>query len=148
VLDIQLRPASHADYDFLYSLHRKTLIDYIDLTWGWEENWQQDYFKEHFRPAEIDIIQFEGENIGCINVQDEGDHIFLAYIAILPDYQRKGIGTLLVKRTLAEAKVRGIPVTLRVLRENPARDLYKRLGFEVVKTTDERIFMEAYPSNQ
>jgi len=147
-LDIQLRPVSHADYNFLYSLHRETFIDYINATWGWDEKWQQDYFKEHFDPSVLDIIQFEGEDIGCINVMDEGDHLFLAYIAILSDHQRKGIGTFLVKRVLVKARARGIPVTLRVLMVNPARHLYERLGFKVIKTTVERCFMKAVPSSQ
>jgi ribosomal protein S18 acetylase RimI-like enzyme len=146
--DIKLRPATNEDYDFLFSLHRETLKDYVDATWGWEENWQQEYFREHFTPAEIDIIQFKGEDIGCLSVRDEGDHLFLAYIAVLPNFQRQGIGTRLIKGVMDEAEEKAVPVTLRVLRVNPARALYEHLGFEVVKMTDERCFMETYPSNR
>jgi ribosomal protein S18 acetylase RimI-like enzyme len=146
--DIKLRPATNEDYDFLYSLHRETLKDYIDATWGWEENWQQEYFREHFTSAEKDIIQFKGEDIGCLSVRDEGDHLFLAYIAVLPNFQRQGIGTRLIKGVMDEAEEKAVPVTLRVLRVNPARALYEHLGFEVVKMTDERCFMETYPSNR
>jgi ribosomal protein S18 acetylase RimI-like enzyme len=36
-------------------------------------------------------------------------------------------------------------VTLKVLRVNPARALYERLGFEVYKEDSERYFMRADP---
>ena len=43
---------------------------------------------------------------------------------------------------LAEAGSSRLPVRLRVLAVNPARELYARLGFVVTSSTPERLFME------
>lgn len=142
-MDIKLREATPLDYEFLYELHRESLKEYIDQTWGWDEAWQQAHFQENFDLSGKKIIECEGVRIGCIAVLDEGDHIFFSYIALKTAYQRQGIGTQLIEDVLASAAERKIPVNLKVLRMNPARALYERLGFKVTSTTDTHIFMRA-----
>ena len=61
------------------------------------------------------------------------------------EYQRRGIGSKLVERLLAEARSARLPLRLRVLRVNPAFRLYQRMGFRVVEATPERYFMEHLP---
>jgi ribosomal protein S18 acetylase RimI-like enzyme len=142
---VSLRPAVEADFDFLYSLHREALKGYIEQIWGWDEGWQQDYFRERFELAGKRIIQYGGEDIGGLAVQDEGEHLFLAYIALLPGYQRQGIGGHLIGELLNRAAGIGKAVRLKVLVSNPARALYERLGFTVTEKNDIHIFMEASP---
>jgi ribosomal protein S18 acetylase RimI-like enzyme len=58
--------------------------------------------------------------------------LFLAYVAILPAFQGRGVGTAIVRDLVEEARAQDLPVTLQVLKENPgARRLYERLGFAV-----------------
>jgi ribosomal protein S18 acetylase RimI-like enzyme len=71
--------------------------------------------------------------------------VFLSKIYILPQYQGRGIGTRLINGVLEEAHGRGLPVTLRVIRVNPARGLYERLGFVQVGETESHYLMEAAP---
>ena len=143
MMDVTLRDANLQDYKFLYSLHRETLKEYIDQTWGWDEAWQQAHFQKKFDLSGKRIIECEGVSIGCIAVLGEGDHIFLSYIALKTDYQRRGIGTRLIEEVLASAAERKIPVTLKVLKTNPARVLYERLGFTITQTSDTHYFMRA-----
>jgi ribosomal protein S18 acetylase RimI-like enzyme len=44
------------------------------------------------------------------------------------------LGELVVRCALAEAKAEWLPLRLWVLRNNPARHLYQRLGFRRTKT--------------
>jgi len=44
-----------------------------------------------------------------------------------------------------ETRAAGKPVALRVLKPNPARRLYERLGFEIICETPERCFMRWQP---
>jgi len=141
--EINLRDATEQDYEFLYDLHRETLKEYVGQTWGWDEDWQANYFREKFDVSGRRIIQQNGADIGCITVRDKGTHIFLAYIALVPAFQRKGIGTQLIEEILNEANRKQKPVTLKVLKTNPARALYERLGFTVIEITDTHYFMKA-----
>ena len=50
---------------------------------------------------------------------------------MLPAYQGRGIGTALIMALVTEANQQRVPLTLQVLKVNPARRLYERLGFVV-----------------
>jgi hypothetical protein len=44
-----------------------------------------------------------------------------------------------------EARAAGKPVALRVLKPNPARRLYERLGLEIISETPKRSFIRWQP---
>lgn len=80
--------------------------------------------------------------VGAIAVENHLTHIQIEDLYILPEFQNQGIGTAIVLDIIEEARQGHKPVRLRVLSSSPARVLYERLGFVVVKTTPERYFME------
>ncbi len=131
----QLRPATADDRDFAYALHRQTFRAYVEQTWGyWDEQEQQNQFEAKFNTAISRVVELDGAPIGWLVVKHYETHVFLDYIALLPDYQRRGFGEQLVRQVIAEAGDK--PVELRVLKVNPARRLYERLGFVVVADLD------------
>jgi ribosomal protein S18 acetylase RimI-like enzyme len=83
------------------------------------------------------------EDIGCIAIEDKGNYLSLNYIAILPAYQGQGIGAKLIGDLLKETASKGIPLQLNVLKVNPARKLYERLGFRVIGEDEYRYCMLA-----
>ena len=52
-------------------------------------------------------------------------------LGILPEFQRRGIGTLVFKLHMQQAIDAGAAIRLHVRTDNPARRLYERLGFVV-----------------
>jgi ribosomal protein S18 acetylase RimI-like enzyme len=108
---------------------------------GWDEAWQADYFHVHFDPVHCQIIQAEGVDVGMLSVETRPDSVFIASIAILPAYQRAGIGTVIIRQVLGQAACLGLPVMLQVLKVNPARHLYERLGFVITGETGTRYLM-------
>jgi ribosomal protein S18 acetylase RimI-like enzyme len=144
---LSLRPATQKDYDFLWWLHRATMRQYVEKTWGWDEAWQSQFFQEHFDPTTREIVESNGVPIGCITVERSEGLIFLAAIEIAPDYQNRGIGTKLIRALLDEANDRGVSVELSVLKVNPARRLYERLGFAIVGETETHYLMRWRPAN-
>jgi ribosomal protein S18 acetylase RimI-like enzyme len=55
-------------------------------------------------------------------------------IAVLPEYRGRGIGTSLLS-ALIDAAARSHPgISLSVIGDNPAMNLYRRMGFEIVRT--------------
>lgn len=145
---IDLRQATEEDYQFLYSLTKTTMREYVEPIWGWDEERQRAHFRERFDPARVQIILLEGHEIGALAVETRPEELFLSQLYILPEYQRRGIGTRLLHSVLDEAAARGLPVTLQVLRGNPAKRLYERLGFTVTKETETRYRMKAVPGQR
>ena len=140
--NIQLRPATQDDYDFVYEVKKLALGPYIEKTWGWDEEQQIELHKKDFTPEYLKIILREDEQIGILRVVEEPEKIYLHQIYILPDYQRGGIGTYLIKEVIEQARENGRILTLQFLKANPVRDLYERLGFKVVGQDEYHIQME------
>lgn len=133
---IELRSATEDDYDFAFRVHRAAMRPYVERTFGWDEDFQARYFRLHFDPAKRDIIRYDDVDIGIFSVEVREESLFLAIIAILPRYQGLGIGTALLGQLQDRAKESGVRLTLQVLKVNPARKLYERLGFEVTGETE------------
>ena len=142
---IELRAAREEDGGFLYGLLKATMQDYVAQIWGWDEEWQQAYFQERFDPRRERIVILKGEEIGVLAIEETEDEVFLSKVYILPEYQGQGIGTRLMRAVLDRAFGRGLPVTLQVLKVNPARRLYERLGFAAVGETETHTLMKAIP---
>ncbi len=136
--DWELRPATEADKEFLRELHRTTLREYVDQVFGWDDDEQRAFFDERWDPRPQQVIRVEGRDAGALHVEVRDDEVFLANIGLLPEYQSRGIGSRVIQSVLDDARARGLPVSLSVLRPNPARRLYERLGFAVVEESPER----------
>ena len=140
------RPTVAADYDFLYDLHRAAMRDYIEATWGWDEEWQAEYFRKNFDPQQRQIIQVNGRDAGVLVVEERPDEVYLGLIELLPEFQGHGFGTAMITRLAADAHRRGLPLALHVLKANaPARQLYERLGFRVAEVEEIRYRMVYAP---
>lgn len=136
----QLRPATEGDREFLFRLHCATMREPVEALWGWDEELQRRIFDERFADERFQVIEVDGKDAGVLDVEERADEVFLRLIELLPENQRQGIGTSIIR----SLQGRGKPVTLRVLTTNPrAAALYRRLGFRVVKRTHERLFMRS-----
>lgn len=141
----RLRPATDADREFLFDLHRQAMRDYVEPLWGWDDVVQRRLFDERFGSRPFQVIQANREDIGVLQLQDRPEEVVLDLIELLPAWQGKGIGTAVIRSLLAQGKT----VSLRGLTSNPrAAALYERLGFRVVRRMPERLFMRAEPVSE
>ena len=110
--------------------------------WGsWDEDAQRERFFETTDPATHEVIERDGEPVGCRLVRRHADKLELVRLWLLPHAQREGIGTRLVSELIRDAAQNGLPVQLRVLKVNPARRLYARLGFRIIGENETHLRM-------
>lgn len=124
---MRLRQATAADDEFCFRLHVAAMREYIEPMYGWDNDFQRRHHVGWFDADRLQIIEDEtGRAVGVVDVSDEGDHLYLSRIEVLPEAQGRGLGTALI-RDLIE---RGRTVRLHVFTTNVrARRLYERLGF-------------------
>ncbi len=126
---VALRPATSADSEFCFQLHKAAMGGYITAIWGWDEQRQRDFHTRSFNPGRWQIITADGTDIGMIDVEYRAAEIYLSRIEISPDHQGHGIGTRLVSALIDEARQNGQDLVLDVLTVNHrAQALYQRLG--------------------
>ena len=148
IRDFSLVRAQGEDWEFVWECKRQAYRAYVEELWGWDESWQLARFHQFFEPSTIQMIQAAGENIGFLGVEEEADRLILANIVLKPEFQGKGIGTQLLLQLLQKAQNKGLPVTLRVLKNNhKARNLYERLGFWVEGESETHDLMRWNPPN-
>ncbi len=112
------RSSTAVDYAFLYQLHVATMKPYVAQVWGWDEQMQAERFRQHVDPIRQRIVVVDGQEIGVLEVEERPSDLFLANLRILPEFQRQGCGTrilrdLLLRDLLLHAHNAGVPVTQR-----------------------------------
>lgn len=146
-LDYSLRPAAKDELAELYAVHRAAMETYVAQTWGrWDDPWQREHFETHWPDVRL-AIEASGELAGFLDLDEQGPSIYVGNIELKPEVQRRGIGTAILKAVQQRAAIKGVPVTLQVLKVNPARALYERLGFRETGQTETHHLMawEATP---
>jgi ribosomal protein S18 acetylase RimI-like enzyme len=147
---VVLRPATPADSEFCFQLHKTAMGGYITAIWGWDEQRQRASHDRVFNPGRWQIVTAGGADVGVIDVEHRPTEIYLGRIEIHPSHQGRGIGTRLITALIDEARRNGQDLALDVLVVNPrARALYQRLGLtEVARHGDGnvRIRMRVKPA--
>lgn len=135
-MTINLRPATESDKWFCRQAHHEAYRDVVTRQFGrWDETLQDAFFDEGWATSPHQIVELDGNPVGCFSREIKPDHI-IAEVQLLPAYQARGIGSTLVRLQQDEGAKLGMPVRLRVLKENRARRLYERLGFAVTGETE------------
>jgi GNAT superfamily N-acetyltransferase len=130
---IALRPAVASDSEFCFQVHKAAMGGYVTGVWGWDEQVQREFHARAFDPGGWQVISADSADAGLIDVEYRPGEIYLSRIELLPVYQGRGIGTILVRQLIEEAGRRGQELALDVLAINQrARALYQRLGLRAV----------------
>jgi ribosomal protein S18 acetylase RimI-like enzyme len=142
-----LRPATEADYRWLWELKRATMRPYVEQTWGaWNDDAQEKFFRSTYRSDTIQVVEVDGRAAGLLHVEHHADAIFLANIQIASEFQNRGLGTAVIVALLEVAQRLQRPVRLQVLKVNTAAQrLYVRLGFKPIAETSTHQIMRWNP---
>jgi GNAT superfamily N-acetyltransferase len=135
-----LRPARTDDFDFcacLYFSGMERIIQELKL----DMVAQTANLRERWNVNEVRIIMSGGNDIGWVQSSIRCDSLYLEQIFIDAALQRRGIGTGIIKGLIDQATQAGLPVTLGVVKTNPARLLYARLGFRTTHEDDRKFYM-------
>jgi ribosomal protein S18 acetylase RimI-like enzyme len=131
-VDLDLRPASERDREFLYALHCSTMRDVIEQTWGWDDAWQRADFEKRFEQFAVSVIEAGSRPVGGLWLEERPDSLYIHDLAVTPSRQGRGIGTAVIGLVIEQGAHLSLPIALSVVPANPrARGLYERLGFRV-----------------
>jgi ribosomal protein S18 acetylase RimI-like enzyme len=141
---IAFRPAVGQDFDYcrrIYFAEMEWIIRELHI----DELAQAKNFLQQWNPAQVRIITLNGADIGWLQSFTQDDDLFLAQLFVERAHQRRGIGTVVMKRLMKEAERLNQAVRLDVVKINPAIRLYERLGFRIVGEEDRKFYMKRDP---
>ena len=129
-MKISQRAASLEDIEWLEPFYESIMRPYyVEL----KLEWDRTKFRESFDLVITKIIQADSIDIGMLKVEEREDCIYICDIQIDSGYRGKGIGTKLVKTVIQSGNLASKPIRLLVLKGNPAKELYLRLGFKEIQ---------------
>ena len=128
----------------MFRVTEQAMRAYVEEAFGsWDSAVQRRRSEESFDPATYRLILIDEVRAGILVVEDRPSDLFLAKIFMLPEFQRRGVGTVLIRQLIERAGKERKPLRLRVLRVNTAaRRLYARLGFAVTRSTADHDYLE------
>lgn len=154
---VTLRPVADQDLPFLEALYASTRAEEMALV-GWSPEMQQAFlrqqhtaqhthYKAHYADAAWRIIERGGEAIGRLYWRETEADLHIIDISLLPGSRGNGLGEALLRDMAAHAAQDGRGLTIFVEKNNPARTLYARLGFEPVEDHGVYDFMRRPPQS-
>ena len=125
-------------FKILYEMKKDNFRWYVEKLYGWDEavqiEFQRDFIKKY--KNDIKVIKVNNEIIGIFtNYIDENNESVISLFYIDKKYQRQGIGTEILSKQLELDNRNSRNTILQVFKENPAKHLYEKLGFEVYEET-------------
>ena len=90
------------------------------------------------------VARTKTKTVGFISIRPDGNDLYhIEKIYILPDFQKKHIGSHLLAKAIDYGKQcnnnKPLRIQLNVNRNNPAVSFYKRIGMHVAETVDKEI---------
>lgn len=152
---LKFRAINHDDQDFLRSVYASTRKEEMELLSDWSSQQkneflnqqflaQHDHYQKHFCSASFQVISYDDVPIGRLYLDRRSDEIRIVDIALLPEYRGQGFGTYILKKIHLEAIKFHLPVRIHVEKNNPAMQLYDRLGYVAIEDKGVYLLME-YP---
>jgi ribosomal protein S18 acetylase RimI-like enzyme len=137
---VTLRSVTPEDDEFLLQVYESTrAAELAQVDWQpgqkeafvqWQFHLQRQEYDTRYPDARYDLILVNDEPAGRIWVGIDDTQIRLLDIGLLPHFQNRGVGTILLKQLIAEAVERK-----KILRHmvfvlnNNANRFYEKLGF-------------------
>lgn len=151
-MKVALRPATPADTPALLEIYGSTRADELAMT-DWDDERKRAFVKQQFEAqdayyranyvnASYDMIVVGGKPAGRLYTARWPDEIRIMDIALLPPFQRRGAGRLLLTALQKEAGANGRALRIHVERFNPALSLYAKLGFRMIEDRGVYLFLE------
>lgn len=142
--NITLRDVTPEDDPFLLALYGSTRADELgQVEWAegqqeaflrWQFDMQRREYDARFPDARHQMILIDDEPAGRIWVGEDKEQIRMLDISLLPQFQKRGAGTLLLKELMQEAARAGKLLRHMVfVLNNDAHRFYERLGFVVIE---------------
>ncbi len=109
---------------------------------------QNEHYARQYPAADFLIVLSKDLRIGRLYVHRGPEETRIVDISLLPEARDQGIGTYLIRHLQGEATRTGKPIRIHVHTFSAAIDLYRRLGFEILNTTETHHFMEWNPTHR
>jgi GrpB-like predicted nucleotidyltransferase (UPF0157 family)/GNAT superfamily N-acetyltransferase len=143
--ELTRRKATPEDLPFLVKLRHETMSPHLAAS-GVDQSEEEHLRRVLVNFESADILIQGSEPAGLLKVVRDTEIWELVQVQLRPSLQGQGFGTKLLKELVSEAQAANAHLRLSVLKANPARRLYERMGFVVVAEQANAFEMQRAPN--
>jgi GNAT superfamily N-acetyltransferase len=144
-MNVAFRPALPQDFEYCERLYFAEM-ERIHRELKLDRNVQVASFRRQWDVTQVRIITLDGTDIGWLQSTTRDGAFFLGQLFVEASAQRRGIGTAVMNRLIGEATRAQQAMTLDVVKINPAKRLYERLGFRTIHEDERKFYMRRNPA--
>jgi ribosomal protein S18 acetylase RimI-like enzyme len=132
---VSFKRANSHDRAFLLTLRKASMDEHLKTAGIYlDDSAHMQRIDEYFNDSHI--ISFQNSAIGLIKLALFTDKIHIRQFQLLPRYQGLGIGSKVLELVKRKAQEKQLAITLNVLLNNPAKQLYLRHGFVIIDSNE------------
>lgn len=129
LIKLTIKPATLPDRPYLLALRKLTMVEHLeeaglyldDVTHAERVDLHYDAYH---------LVNLSDQVVGAVKFTVNNDSLYVMQLQVHPDFQRRGLGQAVIEYLASQYPT--LAMTLTVLKANPARGLYQRLGFSQV----------------
>ncbi|MFN3488122.1 MAG: GNAT family N-acetyltransferase [Emticicia sp.] len=132
-MKLLLRKATQNDADLTFEIEQSSFKEYSDAVYATEIK----SHRKEFDSENIQIIEFEKQSIGYLEIEEKNHSFEIINIMIQKDFQNQGFGRQLLDKVIEDGQRNSKGIELQVLKNNPkAKRFYENSGFQVYYETE------------
>ncbi|MFT3795497.1 GNAT family N-acetyltransferase [Flavobacterium sp.] len=140
-MTITYRTATESDKDYLVWLRKATMENHL-INSGISLRDEDQLLRVNYLFDQAKIILYKGQNIGLLKLDEKENNVEIVQVQIDPQFQGKGIGRQIIQSVIENSLNRNKQISLSVLKQNPAKELYLRMGFKIIGEDDSSYLMQ------
>lgn len=137
IASISLVAATADDIPFLLSLRMATTVEHLEAM-GLFLSESEHLERIRFHLDHAYLVVGESGAVGMLKFVESETEIEIVQLQILPAIQGQGVGSSLIRMLASRRK----KMVLSVLKNNPARQLYERMGFHATDEDEHQLRMQ------
>ncbi|WP_351075473.1 GNAT family N-acetyltransferase [Shewanella sp. CAL98-MNA-CIBAN-0140] len=131
--------ATEKDKNYLLDLRKLTMVEHLEKSGQFLSDAQHEFRLNDAYECSY-LVMYANELIGTLKYRANETTVEIMQLQIHPLFQRQGFGQKILQQIITDSKPKLFELT--VLKENPALQLYKRLGFEITGEDQHEYFMQ------
>lgn len=142
--DVALTKATANDREFLLHVRKQTMVEHLEQAGIFLSEAEHALRLDDLYECSY-VLWHLGERVGHVKFRESLETLEVMQLQILPEHQGKGVGGKLMCQLIEKVEARSRRIVLSVLKRNPAKRLYERMGFQVTGEDEHEFHMVLPP---
>lgn len=149
-MQIKFVTVKDTEFSDVFTIVKTALFEYVKAVFGWDDEFQKHRLRHDYDIHWYHWLYLNDKRIGLVCFKCAQNELHLHLLILLPNFQGKGLGTLVMMQLQEMAKIKACQqITLSSFKLNKKALLfYENLGYQRVKIESDFYTMQSPRLNE